>query len=247
MREAISSHSGSYSGNCLTTKRLYPTDRGLGTAARAILEDPVPDLHDARPDAPASLVALAFDLLSKEPEHRPASATVVARRLDEARRELAQEEGEVDYSEWVERSLTSTQDGFRQWLADQLSARNSRNASRRRRRTRIAVVSATALAVVTLGAVGMNRTENGSVAKAAATKAPAVATIGPDMGLEASSASSDVTPPTAEANEESETADTVPTARGESPPRRRRRRARPRRPPAEPPARPSMGFEPLPW
>ncbi|MBO6939755.1 MAG: serine/threonine protein kinase [Deltaproteobacteria bacterium] len=64
----------------LTCERLYPSSEGPA-AARAILNDPPPDVADAVGDAPDALVELMFSLLAKDPKHRPASAGEVEATL----------------------------------------------------------------------------------------------------------------------------------------------------------------------
>ena len=60
----------------LTLRRLYPASGGPASA-RAILNDPPPDLGEELEDAPDALVELIFSLLAKDPAHRPESAAAV--------------------------------------------------------------------------------------------------------------------------------------------------------------------------
>lgn len=78
-------------------ERLYRNE-GEVLAARRILEEPPPDMGEERSDLPAELVALSFELLSKDPDLRPPNAAVVAERLDNARVALEAEEsvGHID-------------------------------------------------------------------------------------------------------------------------------------------------------
>jgi len=78
----------------LAHRRLY---RGERSARRAMMEPP-PDLREAVPEAPASLVELCFELLAKEPDERPTSADEVARRLDAILAELSAEESAATLS-----------------------------------------------------------------------------------------------------------------------------------------------------
>ena len=74
----------------LSCERMYG---GKGTeGARRILEEPPPDILEYRDDVDDSLVALLFDLLAKEPDDRPATAALVAKRLDDAIATLALDE-----------------------------------------------------------------------------------------------------------------------------------------------------------
>jgi serine/threonine-protein kinase len=77
----------------LAGERLY----GQGAeGARRILEELPPDLGAARAEAPAALVELAFQLLAKERELRPATAGEVATRLEEVLANLVEAEGAPD-------------------------------------------------------------------------------------------------------------------------------------------------------
>lgn len=63
-------------------RRLFRGDEA-SEVARQIIHEVPPDLGEARPDAPPALVELAFELLAKNREDRPATAQIVADRLDE--------------------------------------------------------------------------------------------------------------------------------------------------------------------
>ncbi|MEO0324686.1 MAG: serine/threonine-protein kinase, partial [Myxococcota bacterium] len=65
----------------LAGRRLYKSSHRVAGAWR-VLNEPAPDLGEEREDAPASLVALLFRLLAKDPAYRPATAREVARELD---------------------------------------------------------------------------------------------------------------------------------------------------------------------
>lgn len=71
----------------LSGRRLYDGDE-LSDIAQRILREPPPDLAEVRGDVPDELVGLLFDLLSKDPAHRPATAAEVARALEVIEREL---------------------------------------------------------------------------------------------------------------------------------------------------------------
>jgi eukaryotic-like serine/threonine-protein kinase len=82
-------------------RRLYRGE-DASEVARRILHDEPPDLAEHRADVPPVLVELAFELLAKEPEHRPATALEVAERLEE----LSAAYGEVvDVGEEVDACL----------------------------------------------------------------------------------------------------------------------------------------------
>lgn len=63
-----------------TCERLYGPGLDDGSARRA-LDEPPPDLAEVRPSAPPAVVELMFELLAKDPEHRPGHAADVATRL----------------------------------------------------------------------------------------------------------------------------------------------------------------------
>lgn len=63
--------------------------------AARVVEEPPPDLGEARADCPADLVELLFELLCKEASARPASPGEVARRLEAMIDERVSWEGEV--------------------------------------------------------------------------------------------------------------------------------------------------------
>ncbi len=67
----------------VTRTRLF---RGTeaNEVARRILDEPPPDIGDARPELPPAAVELCFRLLAKDPDDRPPTAAEVANTLDEA-------------------------------------------------------------------------------------------------------------------------------------------------------------------
>jgi eukaryotic-like serine/threonine-protein kinase len=82
-------------------RRLYKGE-DASEVARRILHDEPPDLAEHRADVPPVLVELAFELLAKQQEHRPATALEVAERLEE----LSAAYGEVvDVGEEVDACL----------------------------------------------------------------------------------------------------------------------------------------------
>ncbi|HJL14217.1 MAG TPA: serine/threonine-protein kinase [Sandaracinaceae bacterium LLY-WYZ-13_1] len=64
----------------LAGRRLYAEEE-LADVAQRILHEPPPDVGELRGDVPDELVALLFDLLSKDPDHRPDTAAEVATAL----------------------------------------------------------------------------------------------------------------------------------------------------------------------
>jgi eukaryotic-like serine/threonine-protein kinase len=65
----------------LRGRRLF-AGSDAAAIARRVLHDPVPDVGDERPEAPPELVELLFQMLSKDPGHRPSTAAQVAARLE---------------------------------------------------------------------------------------------------------------------------------------------------------------------
>jgi serine/threonine-protein kinase len=85
----------------LSGDRLY-REEDVQTAARRILNEPPPDIDDVRDDVPASLVELLFELLAKDPSHRPHLAREVARRLEDVLTELVPTEGAFELADYLE-------------------------------------------------------------------------------------------------------------------------------------------------
>jgi serine/threonine-protein kinase len=85
----------------LSGRRLY--DNAVsGEAPRRILKEPPPDIGEERPEVPASLVQLLFELLAKEREKRPVDAKTVATRLDAVLAELVASEGPFELGGWLD-------------------------------------------------------------------------------------------------------------------------------------------------
>ena len=135
----------------LAGRRLYP-QKGieLPELVRRIVEEPPPDLHDVRAEAPDELVELAFELLAKEPADRPASAAEVVERLRAIHRQVVDEHG---LGEQSETSLVALLDGRFAERRRELEARRHTSTvdapESRSRRTVFAVI-----AVVALGGIG---------------------------------------------------------------------------------------------
>ncbi|MBI2896973.1 MAG: serine/threonine protein kinase [Deltaproteobacteria bacterium] len=85
----------------LGARRLYPSSDGPASARR-ILDEPPPDIGEVRDDVPPALVELLFEMLAKQPAHRPRDAREVARRLEAILGELAREEGPARLEEHLE-------------------------------------------------------------------------------------------------------------------------------------------------
>jgi serine/threonine-protein kinase len=65
----------------LSGQRLYDSTEDMD-GPRRILNEPPPDIAEHRDDVEPEVVELLFELLAKEPQHRPNDAGEVARRLD---------------------------------------------------------------------------------------------------------------------------------------------------------------------
>jgi serine/threonine-protein kinase len=85
----------------LALERLY-FHPDVSKSARAVLDDPPPDIGEKRGDVPDALVMLLFDLLAKQKEHRPATAKEVADRLQEIALEQMELEEPLPLSVFVE-------------------------------------------------------------------------------------------------------------------------------------------------
>jgi len=84
----------------LAGRRLYHGP-DLRESAQQILSAPAPDLGGDREDAPPQLVELVFELLAKDPSHRPASAREVVARLGDVLEELVGLEGRLELGEYL--------------------------------------------------------------------------------------------------------------------------------------------------
>lgn len=92
----------------LTMQRLYANRNGM-EGARAILNEPPPDLGEELEHAPDELVELMFSLLAKDPADRPATADDVARRLRAILREVEEGLPPVDVSSFLSVCATDAQ------------------------------------------------------------------------------------------------------------------------------------------
>jgi serine/threonine-protein kinase len=70
--------------------------------ARRILHEPPPDIGEVREDVPPEVVELLFELLSKDPAERPATANDVARRLEVVLAGLVEQEGSLGVREYLQ-------------------------------------------------------------------------------------------------------------------------------------------------
>ena len=85
----------------LTGTRLYRNNED-NEGLRRILHEAPPDIGLPRPDVPSPVVQLTFELLAKSREKRPGTAEEVARRLEDAALELADEEGPLEIRDFME-------------------------------------------------------------------------------------------------------------------------------------------------
>lgn len=125
----------------LTTERLYPSSAGPASA-RAILNDPPPDIGEAIADAPDALVELMFSLLAKDPKHRPASAAEVESALRRILGEVTEDVPPPPLSRMLEELCG---DERRERAAAIETARNATPATSRRGLWWAAAVAAMAL------------------------------------------------------------------------------------------------------
>jgi serine/threonine-protein kinase len=85
----------------LASTRLYRRDDGAA-AARAILNDPPPDIDEVRKDVHPSLVELLFRMLAKHPADRPQSGREIVRILDEVLATQVMDESTLSLGDFLE-------------------------------------------------------------------------------------------------------------------------------------------------
>jgi len=85
----------------LSGERLFVADTEFDIAEK-VLNEPTPDIGLIREGVPLNLVELLFELLAKKPEFRPATAAVVAERLDAMLTELEFDRGKVSTADYME-------------------------------------------------------------------------------------------------------------------------------------------------
>jgi serine/threonine-protein kinase len=93
----------------LSGKRLYGGDSPM-TAAKRILREPPPDIHEVRQDVHPMLVKLLFEMLAKDREHRPADALAVERQLDRILSEITLEEDAIRVADFVNEHFSELRD-----------------------------------------------------------------------------------------------------------------------------------------
>jgi eukaryotic-like serine/threonine-protein kinase len=209
----------------LAGARLYRAgedDEGL----RRILNEPAPDIGEARPEAPAAIVALLFRMLAKDPALRPASADEVADALEDARRDAESEEGRVEgLVEFMAQHFAELRESTRQAHAE--ARRKAEQATRvapvlerasPRWRTRVLWVASGAIAPAVLAAyLAWPSAPSAIAAKRAPERPPSPLALPPDIEPAIANA-----PPRAEPEDREETAQ----VRAPSPRRRRPRAPR---------------------
>lgn len=99
----------------LAADRLYGS-KDPRDSARKILEEPPPDLLDVRGDVHPALLELLFELLAKEPEHRPQSAKVVSARLDAILADMIVSEAPLSIADYLAERLSDHKDEQRREL-----------------------------------------------------------------------------------------------------------------------------------
>lgn len=93
----------------LSGKRLYGGDSPM-TAAKRILREPPPDIHEVRQDVHPMLVKLLFEMLAKDREHRPADALAVERQLERILSEIVIEEDPIRVADFVNEHFSELRD-----------------------------------------------------------------------------------------------------------------------------------------
>ena len=86
----------------LAGRRLH-TSRDMTAVARAVLNDPPPDVCDERADVPPGVNELLFRLLAKHPAHRPDTADEIADALQAEADDMALDEGAMDVGAFLAR------------------------------------------------------------------------------------------------------------------------------------------------
>lgn len=102
----------------LALRRLYKAE-ATAAVARAVLDDPPPDLALDRPDAPPELVQLVSELLAKRRGDRPSSACEVADRLDEI---IGCNDCETDLETYVQTRFATELNTARGRIREELAA-----------------------------------------------------------------------------------------------------------------------------
>jgi serine/threonine-protein kinase len=154
----------------LTSRRLYPGQRGE-ESARRILEEPPPDLTDDRDDAPPALVGLLFKLLAKRSEHRPPDAQSVARVLEDVLMEVSAASAAVDTAQYLEGKFGERRREMQQALSLALTEEQAVGSTPRPRRRRLMAAGA-ALATAIVGVAVWRSAEPTPPPSIASARAP---------------------------------------------------------------------------
>jgi serine/threonine-protein kinase len=190
----------------LTGQRLYQSQQDMD-GPRRILNEPPPDLADHRDDVEPEHVELMFELLAKDRAHRPATARIVARRLEGMLASAVASRDCVDTGAYLESLFAQEHEALRQDIAaiDQSltgvpqasSARKTGGGAEHRRARRVKrglslAVGAVAAAFAVQAAWGPFRTE--PISDSASTPAETRATMAPAAMMGAAELSSTVVP-----------------------------------------------------
>jgi serine/threonine-protein kinase len=142
-------------------RRLYSSSKD-GSAPLRILEEPVPDLGDERPDLPPKLVDLCFRMLAKDRVHRPETARDVAAELDAVTSELVAAEGRLEIGDFVSNRFVSEREARGEILNERLehlepmptlAASSPEERPSRPRRWALTGVAIAAIALAVLGVI----------------------------------------------------------------------------------------------
>ncbi|MGE3632476.1 MAG: serine/threonine-protein kinase, partial [Sandaracinaceae bacterium] len=187
----------------LSGRRLYRSADGTETAAR-ILREPPPDLGQEREDVSPELVGLLFELLAKEPAHRPGTAEEVADRLTELLTEARiADEDHRTLRQYMESALSYVRDAraeeiaeARSRLAQREPAASSPTVRPSRRAAIFGVAGVTGLAA---GAVFIAILQPWSGVAPSPADPPPIATPANEDPVEVATASPSAEPPLVEA------------------------------------------------
>lgn len=172
----------------LTGESLYRIEGPIGDVER-VLNEPPPDVGEARPDVPPEVVDLVMVLLAKDRDQRPGTAHEVQKRLEAILLELQGAEGAIDLGAYITEQFGEGLKAMRNRVALNLAPGSQERAGgtslgdtvpgsvsgRRRKRARRAVLAA-AVGLASAAAVGValvTRRKPAAVSPVSATTGPA--------------------------------------------------------------------------
>lgn len=164
----------------VAARRLY-RERDPAKTARRILNEPPPDLDDARDDVPDELVELLFLLLAKDPDVRPPNAKHVADTLDTIVSDLVAIEGRIDVEPFFHTHFADDALALRSELDELVTGAERQEAQRRRTSALRRSAAWVALGVVLAGGAA---TAWAITTTSEPPPTPAIAAPAPELELE---------------------------------------------------------------